>query len=218
MSGGSKAQVSERATRAAELVRQLVADEEFRGQLQRSAGYAVRANRRMRSHFGLLASLRQVTNDQQLRAELQQLMEELHAATKQAEKKRRHRLRRSLFLIAGTGAAIVVIVPRSRQRLRDQAQEPRDTPDGETRTVAETAQRPASSPRSESRYELARRVVMKTGLRGGLTVRSGRPFLTARASSSSGYAYTVSGAAPDPMKCRRRYEDAWGLVWNDPWR
>ena len=61
--------------------------------------------------------------DQQLRTELGQLMAELQAAWKQAEKKRHHRLRNSLLVVAGAGAATVVTVPRSRHWLRHQTEE-----------------------------------------------------------------------------------------------
>jgi hypothetical protein len=110
--------IQENAAAAAELARQLAADKKFRKQLLRASGHAASANRRIRSRLGLLAAFRQITTDQQLRAEFEQLMAELKAAWKQAERKRHHRLRNSLLVVAGAGAATVVTASRSRHRLR----------------------------------------------------------------------------------------------------
>jgi hypothetical protein len=130
---------------AANLARQLAADQKFRKQLHQASDHAARASQRMRSHFGLLAPFREMVADQQLRTELEQLTEELQAAWKRAEKKRHHRLRNSLLLVASAGAATVVILPRSRQWLRHQTEELRGTPENEHETPPQQTPQPTAS-------------------------------------------------------------------------
>jgi hypothetical protein len=111
------AAVKENAAAAADLARQLAADKKFRKQLVRASGHAARANRRIRSRFGLLAAFRQVAMDRQLRTELAQLVEELQAIWKRAEKKGSHRVRNFLLVVGGAGAATAVALPRVRRWL-----------------------------------------------------------------------------------------------------
>lgn len=103
--------LQENATAAAELARQLAADKRFRKQVLRASRHAASANGRIRSR-GLLAALRQIAVDHQLRTEVGLLLAELQAAWRQAEKKRHHRLRN--FLLLAVGAATVVTVRSSR--------------------------------------------------------------------------------------------------------
>jgi hypothetical protein len=130
--------VQENAAAAAELARQLAADKRFRKQLLRASGHAASAHRRIRSRLGLLAAVRQMAMDQQLRVELGELMAELQAAWKQAERKRHHRLRNSLLAVVGAGAATVVTVPSSRHWLRDRT--------GELRGLQETQEQAEAQP------------------------------------------------------------------------
>jgi hypothetical protein len=131
--------VKEHAAAAADLARQLAADEKFRKQLLRASGHAARANRRIRSRLGLLAAFRQIVMDRQLRTELGQLTEELQAAWKQAEKRRNHRLRNSLLVVAGAGAATLVTLPGSRHWLRNRSERLRAQETQETTEAKQAA-------------------------------------------------------------------------------
>ena len=104
--------LQENATAAAELARQLAADKRFRKQVLRASRHAASANEQIRSRRGLLAALRQIAVDHQLRTEVGLLLAEVQAAWRQAEKKRHHRLRN--FLLLAVGAATVVTVRSSR--------------------------------------------------------------------------------------------------------
>jgi hypothetical protein len=130
--------VRENAAAVAELARQLAADKKFRKQLLRASGHAASANRRIRSRLGLLAAFRQIAVDQQLRMEVGQLIAELQAAWERAEKKRRHRLRKSLLVAVGAGAAAVTL-PSSRHWLRHQTEELRDLQETQQQTEGQHA-------------------------------------------------------------------------------
>jgi hypothetical protein len=111
--------VKKNAAAAAALAAQLAADKKFRKQLLRAAGHAATAQRRARRGFGLLAPLRRLAADQQLRSDLRQMVQELDAAWARVEKKRSHRLRNSLLAAAGASATAAAALPQSRQALRD---------------------------------------------------------------------------------------------------
>lgn len=131
--------VGETAVAAAELARQLTADKTFRGQLLVAASNAASARRRIRRRHGRLGVLRQLATDRRLHADIVQLMVGLHAAGKQVEKKRHHRLRNTLLVVVGAGAATVVTLPSSRQWLRHQTEEPRGPEEAERQTAAQQA-------------------------------------------------------------------------------
>jgi hypothetical protein len=131
--------IQENAAAAAELARQLAADKRFRKQLLRASRHAASANRRIRSRLGLVAAFRQIAMDRQLRADLVQLMAELQAAWKQAGKKRHHRLRNSLLVAAGAGAAAVIAGPGSRDWLRHQTEEIGGPQESQEQTKAQQA-------------------------------------------------------------------------------
>jgi hypothetical protein len=131
--------MKENAAAAAELAGQLAADKKFRKQLLRATGHAAKANRRIRGRSGVLAAFQQVAMDRKLRTEIGQLVVELQAAWKQAEKKRRHRLRNSLLAAAAAGAATVVTAPSSRHWLRRQTGELRGLQENQQPTTAQEA-------------------------------------------------------------------------------
>lgn len=124
------AAVKQKAIAATTLAQQLAEDQKFRKRLHAAFVHGARANRRIRSHFGLVVPFRQMATDPELRTELGQLIAELQAAWKQVEKQRHHRRRKPLLLVAGAAAATAVILPRSRHWLRLQNEQLR-TPESE---------------------------------------------------------------------------------------
>lgn len=107
--------VKQNAAAAATLARQLSSDERLRHDLLRAYNHAVQASRLARWRFGRLAPLREIAADQELRMELAQMLKELQDAHKQVNRKRSHRLRNGLFVVAGAGAATAIAWSRSRR-------------------------------------------------------------------------------------------------------
>jgi uncharacterized membrane protein len=108
--------LKENVSDVAELAAQLAADKKFRKQLVSALGHGFAAQQRARGKIGAVAVARGLASDQQLRNELRQMTEDLRAAQARVEKKRSHRLRNSLLLAAGAGAALAAI-PQARHRI-----------------------------------------------------------------------------------------------------
>jgi uncharacterized membrane protein len=105
----------ENATAAAELAAQLAGDRKFRKQLLAAAGHGMSARRRADSQLGLRAAAMRLASDEQLRAELRRMLDDLQAARARLERKRSHKLRNSLLVVGGSGAALAVALPASRR-------------------------------------------------------------------------------------------------------
>jgi uncharacterized membrane protein len=98
----------ENAAAAAELATQLAADRKFRRQLLRALGHGVSARRQAGRQLGLTAAARRLAADEQLRQELRRMVSDLQAVRSRLERKRSHRLRNSLLVVVGSGAAVAV--------------------------------------------------------------------------------------------------------------
>jgi uncharacterized membrane protein len=118
MFGRSRTEMlKENASAAADVTVQLAADKKFREQLLSAAGHAVSAQQRARSRLGFVAAANRLAADKRLRAELVQMTRDLRAARARAAKRRSHRLRNTLLLLAAAGGATVAFVPRTRRWL-----------------------------------------------------------------------------------------------------
>src|SRR3954454_3542152 len=95
----------ENAAAAAELASQLAADRKFRKQLLGAVGHGVSARRQAGRQLGLTAVAMRLAADEQLRGELRRMVSDLQAARARLERKRSHRLRDSVLVLAGAGAA-----------------------------------------------------------------------------------------------------------------
>jgi uncharacterized membrane protein len=95
----------ENAAAAAELAAQLAADRKFRKQLLAAAGHGVSARRRAGRQLGLTAAAMRLATDEELRGELRRMVGDLQAARARLERKRSHKLRNWLLVLAGSGAA-----------------------------------------------------------------------------------------------------------------
>lgn len=123
MFGRSKSeQVRANAAAAADLAAQLAADKRFRKKLLAAAGHGRRAKRRAQRNLGILALARRLAGDEQLRTELSRMAHDLEGALDRLQKKRRHRVRKSMLLVAGAGGAAAVALPQSRRWITDQVE------------------------------------------------------------------------------------------------
>jgi uncharacterized membrane protein len=113
-----RAEAKEKAAAAAELAAQLAADRKFRRQLLSAIRHGASAKRRAARHQGVTAAAMRLASDEQLRTELRRMISDLQAAGARLERKRRHRLRNSLLVTAGAGAAAAAVAwPTSRRWL-----------------------------------------------------------------------------------------------------
>jgi uncharacterized membrane protein len=103
------AAVREQAGAASELAAQLARDKKFRKQLSGAAKHGSRAKQRGVRRIGSLSLARRLATDPELRAELQQMRDDLQAAWErlQAKRTRRHGLRNTL-LLAGLGGGLAL--------------------------------------------------------------------------------------------------------------
>jgi hypothetical protein len=128
------------ANAAADLATQLVSDKKFQEHLVSASDHAARASRRVRSRFGRFAAFREIALDQQLRSEVLQMAKELKGAWQTVERKRSHRLRNSLLLVAGAGVVGAIVSSRS-SRLRNQLHDDRIGQEGDCQTEEKQAER-----------------------------------------------------------------------------
>jgi uncharacterized membrane protein len=96
---------------ASEFAARLARDKKFRKQLSGAATHGARAKQRVIRQIGSLSLARRLATDAELRAELQQMTDDLQAAWErlQAKRTRGHGLRNTL-LVAGLGGGVALAV------------------------------------------------------------------------------------------------------------
>jgi uncharacterized membrane protein len=109
--------VKDKATSATELAAALARDRKFRKQLVSAMGYGAVARRRAARRIGLLAAIGRMSDDAKLRGELREATTGFQKAWSRVQKKRSHRLRKTLIVIAAGGAAVAAALPQSRRSL-----------------------------------------------------------------------------------------------------
>jgi len=110
--------LKDNAASATELATTLAKDRKFRRQLLSAAGHGVIARRRAARRLGFLAAVSRLTGDPKLKRELQKMTKNLEKAWSRVEKKRSHKLRNSLLVVAGAGGVAAVAVPLRRRFAR----------------------------------------------------------------------------------------------------
>jgi uncharacterized membrane protein len=116
MFGRSRSQtVKDKAGEGGAVALELAKDAKFRKELAAAFAHAVVARDRARSRIGPLATINRLATDDVLRDEIRELGEHVQKATGRVEKKRRP-ARGRLFLLTGTGIALVAI-PQTRSWL-----------------------------------------------------------------------------------------------------
>jgi uncharacterized membrane protein len=111
------AELREGIAGTADLAAALAQDEKFRKQVVRALTHAVAARDRAASRVGMRAAAGRLATDEELRHELSELNDNLRAAWARLQRKRSHRLRNTLLVLAGSGAVAAVAVPQVRRRL-----------------------------------------------------------------------------------------------------
>jgi uncharacterized membrane protein len=109
--------LKDNAASATDLAAALVKDRKFRKQLLSAAGHGVVARRRAARRIGLIAAVSRLSADPKLKTELRKLKKNLEKAWTRIEKKRSHKLRNSLLILAGAGGAAAAAAPPSRRWL-----------------------------------------------------------------------------------------------------
>jgi len=118
MFGRSKTQaVKENAASGTELAVSLAQDKRFRKQVLSALGHGATARQRAASRIGLVAAVHRLAADKELRSELRQMTTNLKNAWTQVEKKRSHKLRNVVIVVAGIGTAVVAVAPQTRKKL-----------------------------------------------------------------------------------------------------
>jgi uncharacterized membrane protein len=115
MFGRSKTQaVKDNAASGTDLAVALAQDKRFRKQLLSAVGHGAAARQRAASRIGLVAAAHRLGTDKELRTELRQMTENLQNAWTRVEKKRSHKLRNSLLILAGVGGVAAAAKARFR--------------------------------------------------------------------------------------------------------
>jgi uncharacterized membrane protein len=118
MFGGRRTKaLQQNAADATELALQLARDRKFRKQLASAVGHGMVARRRARRRFGLTAAAARLASDDELRRNVAQIGRDLQGAWARVERKRSHRVRRAILLLAGAGGVTAAAVPSSRSWL-----------------------------------------------------------------------------------------------------
>ena len=97
--------VKDSAVSAAELARSLAKDKKFRKQLLSAISHGTIAKRRASKRIGFVAAVTRLGADEKLKNELRKMTKSLENAWGRVEKKRSHKLRNSLLVVAGVGGA-----------------------------------------------------------------------------------------------------------------
>ena len=108
-------EVKEQVAGGAEVVATLARDKKFRKQLLAAIEHTESARRRVSSEIGMVATAKRLAADEELRRELSEAGKNLRHAWSRVERKRSHRLRNALLVLAAAGAATAAALPQSRR-------------------------------------------------------------------------------------------------------
>src|SRR2546421_7760906 len=95
--------LKENAANATEFANSLAKDKKFRKELISAVTHGTVARRRAARKIGFPAAVGRLTTDPKLKRELNKVVESLNKAWARVEKKRSHKLRNSLLVLAGAG-------------------------------------------------------------------------------------------------------------------
>ena len=97
---------------------EIVADEKLRERLLTALVAGIGAQQRATRQTGVTGTVRRLAGDPVLRAQLTVMLLQLRKARQRVERRRSHRLRNAVVVLAGVGAAsVVVAVPAVRDRI-----------------------------------------------------------------------------------------------------
>ena len=107
--------LKENAASAADFATALAKDKKFRKQLLSAMGHGAVAQKRAARKIALIATAGRLTRDPKLKREVRKMTQSLEKAWSRVERKRSHKLRNSLFIVAGVGvggAAVAAVKSR----------------------------------------------------------------------------------------------------------
>jgi uncharacterized membrane protein len=110
-------ELKESVTSSADQAVAVAQDKEFRKQVVAALVHAAAARDRAVSRAGARAAAGRLATDEALRQELSAMIDNLRAAWARLEKKKSHRVRNTLLVLVGAGAAAAAAVPQIRRRL-----------------------------------------------------------------------------------------------------
>lgn len=102
---GAAATVAEKTRSVAQYVDPLVRDDKLRRKLAAAVAVGNDARRRAKKQTGLTGLARRLATDAVLRAQLEELSNQLKGVQKHAKKTHSHKLRNTLLVVAGLGVA-----------------------------------------------------------------------------------------------------------------
>jgi uncharacterized NAD-dependent epimerase/dehydratase family protein len=106
--------VKDALTDAISYTDELVRDDRLRSDIRSAISHGADARDRLRDDISDGRVTTRLAEDKKLRKHLRALLEDLESASERMRRKRTHRVRNALLIVAGTGAAIVV-VPNARR-------------------------------------------------------------------------------------------------------
>ena len=109
--------LKENAASASALAGALAKDQKFRKEHVSAVGHGVISRRRASRQIGFIAALSRLTNDPKLKTELRKMTRNLERAWTRVEKKRSHKVRNTLLVLAGAGGAVAAVLPHMRKRV-----------------------------------------------------------------------------------------------------
>ena len=117
MLGRTKTQaLKENAASASDFATSLAKDKKFRKELISAIGHGTVAQRRAARKIGFIATAGRLSTDPKIKRELKKMVNSLDKAWRRVEKKRSHKLRNSLLVLAGAGGAVAAVLPKLRNR------------------------------------------------------------------------------------------------------
>ncbi|TMK73300.1 MAG: hypothetical protein E6G50_02100 [Actinobacteria bacterium] len=101
--------LKENATNATEIAAASVKDRKFRKQVASAVAHATVARRRAKRQFGWATAIGRLNADPVLRREVRAMVASVEKALGRVEKKRSHKVRNSLLVVAGVGGAAAAV-------------------------------------------------------------------------------------------------------------
>ena len=115
---GARTAVRDAASGVSGYGTEIVQDEKLRERLMAAIVAGAAARRRARRRAGIRGFAQRLAADPVLRAQLGEMLAQLHKARRRVDRRRSHRVRNSVLVLAGFGAAsAAVAIPSVRQRL-----------------------------------------------------------------------------------------------------
>ena len=100
---------------------ELIRDERLRADIQAAVGHGVKAGDRVKADIEPDGITAQLASDKKLRKHLGALLDNLESASDRVRRKKSHRVRNVLLIIAGA-SAVLAFVPNVRRRLSRRSQ------------------------------------------------------------------------------------------------